>query len=58
MLFVALEMLGQGDLKQCPRAVFCTFDKCGRLSGFSVQANNSNTEHKPNLMFGGAGTLW
>lgn len=57
-------MVGQGDLKQCPQVVFFTFDKRGRLSGFSVHAINSNmqtmkkAEHKPNLTFGGAATLW
>lgn len=46
-------MVGQGDLKQCPQVVFCTFDKRGRLSGFSVHAINSNmqtmkkAEHRP-----------
>lgn len=37
-------MVGQDDLKQCPQAVFCTFDKRGRLSEFSMHENNSNMQ--------------
>lgn len=56
-------MVGQGPQTMSSGCILHIY-KRGRLSGFYVHAINSNmqtmkkAEHKPNLTFGGAATLW
>lgn len=51
-------MVGQGDLKHCPQAVFCTFDKRGRLSGFSVHANGNMQTMKKGQTYSHVWRCW